>query len=291
MSTTHHAGSNTSKSPETNGTCIFGSIPRQLEDQIWSLVPAGSGPRFIEIIADPTIRPYRDQDGRLKFGEKQFEIRIKTPGKSLTPQDSTGSSSPATSFQALNSRAANLSHNRFSFDYKIKNPHIVNIAQDIFFFNGLDTLEGYVDITRAIIIKSATLDSQPHCYPTIQNIVVLLCLNMGDPGSGSYASWLKHLRSQTDFHRFILKLILPELLQSISKAQGLKKIYLLVNKEEIPGEGLIERVNCWLMNLLAEDDELRRGYGDNFKITEVFCLTMNVFTRKFGRVSRRLGGA
>ncbi|ESZ92097.1 hypothetical protein SBOR_7512 [Sclerotinia borealis F-4128] len=283
------SSSDPSTSPESDGNGIFARVPRELEDQIWSLVPTGTGPRLIEITADLTMPPCRDQDGRFEFGEKQFEIKIINHGKSLARRDSNSFPPPSPS-QDLNSKAFNLSHNRFRFDYKIKNPQIVNIAQDIFFFDGLDRLDDYVEATRGIT-ESVTLSSQPRCYPTIQNAVVRVCLNMGGPESESYASWLKNLRSQPDFHKSILTTILPELLQPISRVKGLKSIYLLVNEEEIPGDGPIERIDGRLMELLVRDDKLRRCYEDDFQLPEVLCLTMEEFTREFGRVSRRLCAA
>ncbi|KAI9642814.1 hypothetical protein NHQ30_008547 [Ciborinia camelliae] len=263
MSTDPHLSSEASKSSYTNGTGPFARIPRELEDQIWSLVPANPGPQFVDINVVPDV-------------EKQFEITIAIGNLS----------------ESLNSRAFNLSPNRFRFDYKIKNPEFVNIAQDIFYFYGFDTLDDYVEATGAIITQADTLNSQPQCYPTIQNIAVRLsysdCLASGPD---SFEKWLNEsshnclIRNPhncpADIHKFILEDILAGLLPPISKFGGFKKIYVEVEKEYMPGEGPIERVDGRLKDLLAEDAELRERYGDNVRMPEVLCLTVEEFVKEF----------
>ncbi|KAF7932659.1 uncharacterized protein EAE98_003958 [Botrytis deweyae] len=180
-----------------------------------------------------------------------------------------------------------LSHHRHMFDHKITNPQIVNTAKDTFMFNGISRLNEYVQHTGAIITKTGAVYSEPACYPTMQNLVVRLFLDIGNPGSEPYSVWLNRLREEIDFDKFILEKILRELLESVSKVQSLKKIYLLTEEEQMPGPRLVERIDGRLMDLFAEDDELQRRYGEGLRMPEVVCLTKMEFPVELVRVARR----
>ncbi|TGO77447.1 hypothetical protein BELL_0108g00260 [Botrytis elliptica] len=138
-------------------------------------------------------------------------------------------------------------------------------------FNGISRLNEYVQHTGAIITQTGAVDSEPACYPTMQNLVVRLFLDIGNPGSEPCSVWLNRLREEIDFDKFILEKILRELLESVSKVQSLKKIYLLTEEEQMPGPELFERIDGRLMDLFAEDDELQRRYGEGLRMTEVFA--------------------
>ncbi|KAF7882557.1 uncharacterized protein EAF02_005920 [Botrytis sinoallii] len=206
-------------------------------------------------------------------GEKQFKMKIKLSGNPNR--------------LVLNARAVILSHHRHMFDYKITNPQIVNTAKDTFMFNGISQLNEYVQHTGATITQTGAVESEPACYPTMQNLVVTLSLDIGNPGSEPYLVWLNRLREEIDFNKSILEKILRELLESVSKVQSLKKIYLLTEEEQMPGPRLVERIDGRLMDLFAEDDELQRRYGEGLRMPEVVCLTKMEFPVELVRVARR----
>ncbi|TGO12199.1 hypothetical protein BTUL_0093g00480 [Botrytis tulipae] len=259
MSSAQQTQSESSNPSNTGSTRSFAGLPRELDDIIWSQVPTTSGPRLIEIHADPTIQT----------GEKQFKMEIgfyRNPDRLL-----------------LNARAVILSHNRHMFDHKITNPQIVNTAKDTFIFNGISQLDEYVQHTGAIITKTGAVDSQSVCYPTMQNLVVRLSLDIGYPGSEPYLVWLNRLREEIDFDKFILEKILREILESVSKVQSLKKIYLLTEEEKMPGPRLVERIDGRLMDLFAEDDELQSRYGEGLRIPEIILqMTTQIVSQNEG---------
>ncbi|KAF7905329.1 uncharacterized protein EAF01_005850 [Botrytis porri] len=265
MSSIQQTQSESSNSANTDSPGTFASLPRELDDMIWSQVPVISGLRLIEIRADPTVQT----------GEKQFKMRVKFCGN---PNG-----------RSLNAKTVILSPNRYMFDHKIINPQVVNTAQDTFMFNGISQLQEYVQHTGAIINKNGAVGSEPACYPTMQNLVITLFLDIGNPGSEPYSVWLNHLCEKIDFNKFILKKILRELLESVSKAQTLRKIHLLIEEEHMPGTGPIERIDGRLMDLFSKDDELQRRYGEGIRMPEVVCLTMMEFPEELVRVGRRYG--
>ncbi|KAF5869727.1 uncharacterized protein Bfra_010927 [Botrytis fragariae] len=159
-------------------------------------------------------------------GEKQFKMKIKYSGN---PNN-----------RSLNARAVILSSNRYMFDHKITKSQ----------------LDEHNQHTGAAITKTGAVDSEPACYPTIQNLV------------------------------FILGKILRELLESVSKVQTLKKTDLLTEEEQMPGSGPVEQTDGRLMDLFAEDDELQSRYGERLRMPEVVCLTMMEFPEELGRRAR-----
>ncbi|TGO36182.1 hypothetical protein BHYA_0133g00240 [Botrytis hyacinthi] len=169
----------------------------------------------------------------------------------------------------LNARAVILSRNRYMFDHKITNPQIVNTAKDTFMFSGISQLDEYVQHTGAIITKTGAVDSESVCYPTMQNLLVTLSLDIGDSGSEPYSVWLNRLREEIDYSKFILEKILREILESVSKVKSLRKIYLLTEEEQMPGPGPVERIDGRLMDLFAEDDELQSRYGEGLRMPEI----------------------
>lgn len=187
MSSAQQTESESSNPSSTDSIGSFASLPRELDDLIWSQVPITSGPRLFEIGADPTVQA----------GEKQFKMQIEFDGNPDRP--------------ILNARAVILSHNRYMFDHKITNPQIVNTAKDTFMFNRISQLNEYVQHTGAIITKTGAVESEPASYPTMQNLLVRLYLNIGDPGSEPYSVWLNRLREEVNFNEFILEKILHEI--------------------------------------------------------------------------------
>ncbi|KAF7918137.1 uncharacterized protein EAE97_011908 [Botrytis byssoidea] len=262
---TQSESSNPSNTSSTSSTRSFASLPRELDDIIWSQVPIISGPRLIEIRADPTVQS----------GEKQFKMKIEFCGNPNR--------------LVLNARAVILSHNRYMFDHKITNPQIINTAQDTFIFSGISQLDEYVQHTGAIITKTGAVDSESVCYSKMQNLVVKLSLDIGYPGSEPYLVWLNRLREEIDFDKFILEKILREILEFVSKVQSLKKIYLLTEEEKMPGPRLVERIDGRLMDLFAKDDELQSRYSKGLRMPKIVCLTTMQFPRELKRVCRRYG--
>ncbi|TGO76734.1 hypothetical protein BELL_0140g00250 [Botrytis elliptica] len=70
MSSEQQSQSESSNPSNTDSTGNFANLPRELDDMIWSQVPVISGPRLIEIRADPDVQS----------GEKQFKMKIKLSG-------------------------------------------------------------------------------------------------------------------------------------------------------------------------------------------------------------------
>ncbi|KAF7946357.1 hypothetical protein EAE96_009356 [Botrytis aclada] len=163
MSSIQQIPSESTNPSNADSTGTFASLPRELDDMIWSQVSVISDPRMIEIFTDRA-----DQTG-----EKRFKLRIKISGypKCLSS----------------NARVVILSHNRYMFDHKIINSQIVNAAKDVFMFSSVSQLNEYVRHTGAIINKTDAMDSKPACYPTMQNIVVKLFLDIEYLGSEPYS--------------------------------------------------------------------------------------------------------
>ncbi|TGO45926.1 hypothetical protein BCON_0355g00050 [Botryotinia convoluta] len=153
----------------------------------------------------------------------------------------------------------------------------------------ISQLDEYVQHTEAVITKTAAANSEPACFPTMQNLVVTLFLDIGNPGPEPYLVWLNRLRKELDFNKFILKNILRELLESVSKVQSLKKIYLLTEEEQMPGPGPVQRIDGRLMDLFAEDNQLQSRYGEGLRMPEVVCLTIMEFPEELARVIHRYG--
>lgn len=75
-----------------------------------------------------------------------------------------------------NPRAVIISHDRYMFDHRIANTHVVNYAKDIFMFHRISQLDECVQHTGAIITKTAAVNLEPPCYPQMKNLLVTLLM-------------------------------------------------------------------------------------------------------------------
>ncbi|KAF7858532.1 hypothetical protein EAF04_009132 [Stromatinia cepivora] len=100
MSTTHHSSSDISKSPGIGCTGIFVGVPREVDDQIWSHVPAILGPRLIKIDPDLSCKGHHLHTWLTE--ERRFHINVMNSGEAPTNHDSK---KPSTSSHILRPRA------------------------------------------------------------------------------------------------------------------------------------------------------------------------------------------